>query len=94
MSKPVTEVIELETPIKREGGNIEKLTLRKPVSGELRGLSLADLINMEVDSITKVLPRISNPTLTEQDVREMDPADLSDCGRQIADFLLPKRLKG
>lgn len=94
MSKPVTVAIELETPIKREGSNIEKLTLRKPMSGELRGLSLADLINMEVDSISKVLPRISNPTLTDQDLREMDPADLSACGSEIAGFLLPKRLKG
>ena len=94
MSKPVTATVELDTPIKRNQEEVSKLTLRKPASGDLRGLSLADLINMDVDSITKVLPRISNPTLTEQEVREMDPADLAACGTEIAGFLLPKRLKG
>ena len=94
MSKPVTATVELDTPIKRNQEEVAKLTLRKPASGELRGLSLADLINMDVDSITKVLPRISNPTLTEHEVREMDPADLAACGTEIAGVLLPKRLKG
>ncbi len=71
MSKPVTVTVELDTPIKRNQEEVAKLTLRKPMSGELRGLSLADLINMDVDSITRVMPRISNPALTEQEVREM-----------------------
>lgn len=94
MSKPVTVTVELDTPIKRNQEEVAKLTLRKPMSGELRGLSLADLINMDVDSITRVLPRLSNPTLTEQEVREMDPADMAACATEIAGFLLPKRLKG
>lgn len=94
MSKPVTATIGLDTPIKRSQEAVAKLTLRKPMSGELRGLSLADLINMDVDSISKVLPRISTPTLTDQEVREMDPADMAACGTEIAGFLLPKRLKG
>ena len=94
MSKPVTATVELDTPIKRNQEEVAKLTLRKPMAGELRGVSLADVINLDVDSITKVLPRISNPTVTEQEVREMDPADLTACGSEIAGFLLQKRLKG
>lgn len=94
MSKQESVSVELDTPIKREGDDVTKLTLRKPMSGELRGLSLADLINMDVDSIIRVLPRISSPTLSEHEVRNMDPADLSGIGSEISGFLLPKRLKG
>ena len=94
MTKQATAEVELDTPIKREGGDVEKLTLRKPMAGELRGLSLADLLNMEVDAITRVLPRISSPVLSEQEARDMDPADLVACGGEISGFLLPKRLKG
>lgn len=94
MTKATTTEVELDTPIKRDGGDVTTLTLRKPMSGELRGLSLADLLNMEVDAITRVLPRISTPVLSEQEARNMDPADLVACGGEISSFLLPKRLKG
>ncbi|MBK1874596.1 phage tail assembly protein [Marinobacter sp. 1-3A] len=94
MSKPETITVALDTPIAREGEKIDKVTLRKPMAGELRGLSLAEVINLDVDSITKLVPRISNPTLSEQEVRNMDPADLTEFGKEIAGFLLQKRHKG
>lgn len=94
MSKPQTVTVELDTAITRDGEKIEKVTMRKPMSGELRGLSLAEVLNLDVDSITKLVPRISNPTLSEQEVRNMDPADLTECGKEIAGFLLQKRHKG
>lgn len=94
MSKTETITVTLDTPIPREGDKVEKVTLRKPMAGELRGLSLAEVINLDVDSITKLVPRISNPTLTEHEVRNMDPADLTECGKEIAGFLLQKRHKG
>ena len=86
--------VSLDTPIQRDGEKIETITLRKPMAGELRGLSMADVLNLDVDSITKLVPRISNPILTEQEVRNMDPADLVEAGKEIAGFLLQKRHKG
>jgi len=56
------------------------------MAGELRGLSLAEVLNLDVDSVTKLIPRISTPTLTEQEVRNMDPADLVEAGKEIAGF--------
>jgi len=94
VSKQATAEVELDSPIKREGDDVTVITLRKPMAGELRGLSLADLLNLEVDAITRVLPRISTPVLSEQEARNMDPADLVACGGEISSFLLPKRLKG
>lgn len=94
MSKPESVTVQLDTPIQRDGDKIEKLVLRKPMAGELRGLSLAEVLNLDVDSVTKLIPRISTPTLTEQEVRNMDPADLVEAGKEIAGFLLQKRHKG
>lgn len=85
--------VTLDTPIKRGDGEITEITLRKPTAGELRGTSLSALVNLDVDSMVKVLPRITTPTLTEQDVGKLDPADLVQLGGTFATFLLPKALQ-
>lgn len=80
----------LETPIKRPNGEIASITLRKPASGELRGLQLSDLLQLDVDSLHKLLPRISQPTITEHEAKAMDPVDLLQLGGKVVSFLLPK----
>ena len=87
---PLLRTVTLDTPIVRGETSIDELKLRKPRSGELRGLSLVDLGQLKVDSLTKILPRISMPTLTEAEVSNMDPADLLACGAEIGSFLLQK----
>ena len=91
MTNPNT--ITLDQPIKRGSDEIKSIELRKPGSGELRGLKLAELLEMDVSALHKVLPRISNPTITEAEVSAMDPADLLSCGSKVAGFLLPTALK-
>lgn len=96
MSKDVktgTEGVTLDAPIKREGGDIKEVHLRKPMAGELRGLSLTDLLQMDVNALTKLLPRITVPSVTEEDVKRMDPADLVQLGGTVAGFLLQKAAK-
>ncbi|TDG03708.1 phage tail assembly protein [Paraburkholderia guartelaensis] len=83
----------LDTPIVRGKQTISEITLRKPRSGELRGVSLQDLVNLDVIALSKVLPRISAPTLTEHDVAQLDPADLVQLGGVFAGFLWPKAVK-
>lgn len=82
--------VTLDTPIKRGDQTITTVTLRKPSAGELRGTSLSALVNLDVDALQKVLPRISSPTLTEQDVARLDPADLVQLGGTFAGFLMQK----
>ena len=88
-----TEPVQLDTPVERDGGNVESITLRKPSAGELRGLSLADVIQMDTGTIIKLVPRISQPTLTEQEVGAMDPADLTEVAGKVASFLVQRRHK-
>lgn len=90
---PNRPVITLDTPIVRGSTEITEVTLRKPVSGELRGVSLTDLLQMDVLALRKVLPRITTPTLTDHDIGQMDPADLVQMATEVAGFLLPKSAK-
>ena len=85
--------VTLDTPIKRGNGEITEVTLRKPNSGELRGVSLAELLQMKVDALQTVLPRITNPILHKQDMATLDPADLVSMATVVVGFLLTKETK-
>jgi hypothetical protein len=86
-------IVVLDTPIIRGKTTIDSITLRKPNAGELRGVHLVELLNMDVATLIKILPRISAPALTAQDAAGMDPADLLACGSKISGFLLQKSVK-
>lgn len=83
--------VELDTPIKRGDTEIALVTLRKPTSGELRGLHLSELLQIDVASLIKLIPRITD--LNEYEVSRLDPADLFAIGTKVAGFLLQKRMK-
>jgi hypothetical protein len=85
--------VTLDTPITRGKTTIDTLTLRKPQSGELRGVQLIELLNMDVATLIKILPRITSPSITAPEAAGMDPADLLACGSKISAFLLQKSAK-
>lgn len=89
----ITETVELDTPIQRGSKTVTEITVRKPKAGALRGVALADVLNMDVQALTKVLPRITDPAITEAELRNMDPADLVQLGSAVSGFLLAKRFK-
>jgi uncharacterized protein with PhoU and TrkA domain len=90
---PNVEIVTLDTPITRGEEEITSVSLRKPMSGELRGVSLADLLQMDVIALRKVLPRITSPALTDHELGRMDPADLVQMATAVTSFLLPKSAK-
>ncbi|MDD2059068.1 phage tail assembly protein [Pseudomonas sp. GD03860] len=83
--------VQLDTPVKRGNTVIEHVTLRKPNAGEMRGLHLAELLNWDVGSLIKLLPRICQ--LNAQEVAQLDPADLVALGGKVTGFLLQKQTK-
>ena len=85
------EQITLGTPIKRGDTSVTTITLRKPRAGQLRGIKLTDLMQMDVAATAQVLPRISDPVLTEQEINAMDPADFVQISAGVAGFLVPKQ---
>lgn len=85
-------VIPLEKPLKRGETEITKITLHKPDSGALRGVSLRDIIDMNTDAIVVVVPRISDPKIAPQEMPKIDPCDLLSLGAALANFFLPPSL--
>lgn len=83
--------VEFDTPIKRGDEIIESVQIRKPSSGELRGLSMIDVARLEMDSLEKILPRVTIPALTREEIAKMDPSDVMAMGLQVAGFLMPRR---
>ena len=92
MQEKNPNTITLDTPIKRGEKEITSITLNKPNSGALRGASLRGLLDFQTDDIIKVLPRITDPALTDNEANRLDPADLVQMGGVIASFLLSKQV--
>jgi hypothetical protein len=92
-SKLDENTVQLDTPIQRGKQLIDAVTLRKPCAGELRGIHLAELLNLDVASLIKVIPRISSPGITAPEAAGMDPADLLAIGGKVVGFLLQKQAK-
>ena len=87
------ETVELETPLQRGKTLVKEITVRKPMSGGMRGVSLVDIMNLDVAALTKVMPRITTPALTEAELKTMDIVDLVQLGTALNGFLTPKKLK-
>lgn len=88
-----TETIELETPIKRGETEITTLTLRRPKAGELRGLSMSQVLAMQTESVLTLIPRIAEPILTPPELNQLDPSDLVAIGYTILGMVAPKHLR-
>ncbi|MGE0082491.1 MAG: phage tail assembly protein [Thiohalomonadaceae bacterium] len=81
--------ITLSKPLPRGDKYIEVVELREPMSGELRGLHLADLFMMKTDAVMTLVPRISNPALTAADMAALSPKDLGAIALEIVGFFTP-----
>lgn len=83
--------ITLIAPIPRKGqDDVKSVLLRKPTAGELRGAKVTDILQMDVNALIKVLPRITSPALLPDEVAGLDPADfLSLAGQLVGFFVTP-----
>lgn len=90
MSEKTVATVKLDSPITRGDTTITEIVLRKPQSGALRGTRLQAVMEMDVASMMTVIPRISTPTLTPQEMSDLDPADLATMSIEVVLFLLPK----
>ncbi|ENP0657199.1 phage tail assembly protein [Serratia marcescens] len=88
-NQPIT----LDVPIVRGTTQITEVTVNKPNSSALRGTRLQALIETDVDSLIKVLPRITTPSLTAAEVANLDPADLYQLSQAVAIFFLPNSVR-
>lgn len=79
-----SKVIVLDTPV--ADGTINELPLRKPMPGDLRGLKLLDVIQMDAGAVAQLIPRIAVNGFTAQHFYQLDPADLLEVMAEVATF--------
>ena len=82
--------VTLDAPVVRGKSEITEIVVRKPNSGALRGARLQALMDMDVDSMMLVLPRVTTPALTRAEVMMLEPGDLLQLSMELVSFLLPK----
>ena len=80
-------IVTLSRPIVRGDTTVAVVTLHEPEAGALRGLKLGDLALMDVSSLIRLVPRISDPHLTEAEVARMGMVDISRLGVAVAGFI-------
>lgn len=85
-----TQQVKLKTGFKSGKSTITELTIRKPLTGDLRGIKLVDFIDLDVNSLAKVIPRITTPSIEEHEVFDLDLTDLSVIAQAVAGFLSEK----
>lgn len=87
-ARKMSDPIPLSEPIVRGETKITEITLRKPKAGELRGLSVQDLMTARVTAVLDVLPRIAMPPITQPEADNLEAEDLAACSGAIIDFFL------
>lgn len=83
--KPPIDVT-LTSPIDRGETTVTTVTLREPAAGEMRGLKLMDIMQMDVGSLITLIPRISTPPLSPREVDALCPADIAVLGAATVSF--------
>lgn len=71
--------------------DLEGLMLRKPLGGDLRGLSVARLQHLYFEQLRTLVPRISTPRLSEEAIDAMPLSKLMGLAAKVSDFLLTAR---
>ncbi|WP_410738602.1 phage tail assembly protein [Citrobacter freundii] len=87
MEKTNENIVTLINPIKRGEQVITDITMLKPNAGTLRGVSLASVASTDVDALIKVLPRMTLPSLTEQEAAALELPDLMSLAGKVVGFL-------
>jgi len=88
VAQPQTITVTLTTPIARGDASIAEVTLRKPKTGELRSLKVEDVFNTDVNTLFVLLPRITQPTLTQADVANLETEDLLEIAGAVKGFFM------
>jgi hypothetical protein len=86
IQNPNQETVQLEQPIQFGGNTITEITIRKPNVKALSGVSLQAIYQHDVNALIKVLPRVTTPALTPQQVLDLDPVDFAQLGGHLVTF--------
>ena len=78
--------IALSAPVTVNGQPVTHVQVSKPNAGAMRGLKLTEVLQMDVNTMVKLLPRITTPGLPPEVVAELEPADLLGLSQEVLVF--------
>lgn len=82
--------VTLVVGIQRGDKAIKELTLRRPKAGELRGLKILELVNLDTQALMTFLPRITMPPIITEELNQLDLADFMTLATEAISFFSPK----
>jgi Phage tail protein E. len=81
--------IKLDVPIQRGENSINSITVFKPNAGNLRGCNMNNILTLDVQTLQRILPRVTEPVLHPDDFDTIDLSDLMNLGLAVASFFAP-----
>lgn len=85
------KTVTLSTPVVRGETTIDKFNIRKPKAGELRGgITLQDILTTDATAMLKLIPRLTDPPLREDEADNLEPDDFSEICGVIRGFFMTK----
>jgi len=78
--------VTLKKPVKHGDNVISSVIVREPTESSLRGLSLIDVLKLESQALTVIIPRITTPTLHANHTAALSAADRLRLGVAIQSF--------
>lgn len=85
-----SNIVMLDSPIKRGEHEIEALTIVAPRIEVMRKFSMLDLIRMETNTILNILPFVTKERLQKHEIEQIGMPDLLEIGVKIAAFFQKK----
>lgn len=85
------KTVRLSQPICYGDDRLEEISLRRPTAGDLRGIRLARIEEVDVDTVLTITPRIATTPVTAAQLSQLDPADLVTVATEIVGFFAPSR---
>lgn len=80
------KTVSFDKPIPYGDKELSEITLRRPMAGDLRGVKLRGLHDMDVDTLFAIVPRISSPPVTMGQLAALDPYDTVRLMESVTDF--------
>ena len=81
-----TKNVDLKHPLGTGEKRIDTITLRRPMAGDLRGVKLVDLMQMDAEAVCQLVARISTPLVTASRFWELDASDLLSVSMEVVGF--------
>lgn len=81
-----TKTVTLTEPVQRGDTTIATVTLREPRAGDMRGLKLTDVLQMDFATMRRLIPRISEPGLAPDELDALPGGDFVTLSASVVGF--------